>query len=199
MDRNALKKNFKDLIIIEVNGEKKELWGLVKAARTKQQQYQADQDYIEKLREQMESTDLKVVEEAKKALIFLNAYMSAELDGNFNHLAEMGVSTSKEFRQGVYESRNSAQRDFINNNQGSQVPLDDLINPNEVQTLGGLLDASRTVKRNIRKGGGKVSELYKSKKLPTKPEDRPLPVKQFSKEEVAKLNSELKSKKESNE
>lgn len=189
-NRNLLKNNFRDLIIIQTDdGKVHELWGLVKAARDKRQTWQFDADYIPTLKKQLKDKNPKKVKEAQEALIFLNASVMAELDGNFKWLEQLGVEPSEAFKKEVYNSRNSAQRDFVGNNQGAQDELTDFISPDESLTLGEMMDRMKETKKLLRQQGKSVAELHKPKmKKADKDKTQALPVKKFTPEEINKLN-----------
>lgn len=191
-NKNLLKNNFKDLIIIKTaDGIVHELWGLVKATRDKRLQWQFDQEYIGELRNQLNSKDTEKVKKAQEGLLFINAYVLAELDGNFHWLKELGVEPSEEFKKEIFNSRNAAQRDYISNNQGAQDELTDLIDPNETLTIGELADRMKETKKALRKQGKSVSELHKPKmKKSDKDKTQVLPVKKYSTEELAKFQQD---------
>lgn len=199
-NKNYLKNNFKDLIVIQTeDGKFHELWGLVKATRDKRQQWQFDQDYIGDLRTQSKSKDPKKANEAKEALLFLNASVMAELDGNFNWLKELGIEPTEDFKKEIYNARNASQRDFVSNNQGAQDELTDLINPDHALTIGDLMDSMKETKKALRKQGRSVSELRKPKqKKAEKENSEPLPVKKYSAEELAKFQEEYFKKNSKN-
>lgn len=204
MSNRTLRNNFKDLIIItKADGTQIELWGLVVAARDKRQQYQLDADYIPTLRKQLKSTDPKKVAEAQEALIFLNAAVMAELDTNFKWLEELGISVSNEFKKEAHDSKNSAKRDFVNNNQGAQTNINvahdsshvfidpiDQIDPSTSSTIGEMVDHMRATKKALRKQGKSVSDLHKPKTKKADKVTSALPVKKLSADELDKFQKE---------
>lgn len=140
---------------------KKKHWGLIKGVIDKRQQWQLDQDYIHSLENQTKDKDPVKAEQARVALEFLNAFMSAELDGDFRLLAELGINPSKEYKSQVYNSRYMAQNDFISSNQGAQVELSEFQDPDEATTIGELHSAIKTNKRiqRIKKRKNKATEI----------------------------------------
>ena len=194
-NRNNLQNNFKDLIVITgPNGSQQKLWGLVQKARDLRQIYQSEVDYVEKLREQLNSSDSALAAEAKKALIYLNAFTLAVLDGNFVPLAEQGIFLTKAQQKSIYLSRNAAQRDFVSNNLGYQQELNDLIDPSTASTIGELADSMKCMKQELRKSGTPVSTLYKTPLRTNKKVSEPLPIKKYSSEQIAELNKQRNGK-----
>lgn len=194
MNRNILKQKF-DLITLQVNKTDMPLWGLVKNVRDKRQQEAFDFDYINKLKQQAQSQDVKLANEAKEALLFLNAANFAIFDGNLKQLSDLGIAVNPKTKKAIYNSCNAAKRDLLSNARDSSLELTDLIPANTTSTLGELLDGMRTAKTNLRKAGLPVSSLYKKPEVKVKKELLPQPVKQFTKNEIAQLNQQQKGNK----
>ena len=140
---------------------KKKYWGLVKGVVDKRQQWQLDQDYIKSLEHQSNDPDEVKAAIAKQAREFLTAFMSAELDGDFRLLADLGITPTKEYKSQVYNSRYTAQNDFISSNQGAQVELSEFQDPDTASTIGELHAAIKQQKKNRRviKRKNKVSKI----------------------------------------
>lgn len=140
-----------ELIVLTVDGVEYKLWGLLKACRDKRQQWQFDEDYIHLLKSQLSSTDPAKVKEAEKALLFLNAFVLAELDGNFHQFADLGVNVSQEFKREMWNSRNATQRDLSSCQPTSFIELTDFINPDSANSIGEVVDTIKSNKRKKRK------------------------------------------------
>lgn len=149
MSEKKIKDNSKN------NNSDKKYWGLIKAVRDKRQQYRLDQDYIERLIAQLNDPNELKVKEAKEALDFLNAFILAELDNNFKHLAALNIHPTKEFKKSVYSSNNAAQRDFVSNNQGAR---SDLIEATE-------LDSTHTTMSDLYYNHKAIKKITISRKL----------------------------------
>ena len=131
-------------------------------------------------------------QEAKVALIFLNAAILAELDNNFKHLKKLGVEASIEFKRSIYSANNSSQRDFVSNNQGAQDELSDL-NVQSYSTIGDLVDARKEEKKRLHKSG-KSSQQEKVIEKPQESQETQ-PIKVYSAEELEKFSAEYFSSK----
>lgn len=180
-----MKKRSRKLIVIEVDGKVHELWRLVEARIDKRQKWQYDQDYVDALVEQLSSDNLTKVRQAKEALLFLHAVVAMEMDGRFEYLKELGVEPPVEFRKQVYNSKNSAVRDFVSNNQRYQDELTDAVNPNLATTISDLVDGSKALKKKLRKQGKSIKTFREENLIKkTKPESK-AKVKTYTKEEIA--------------
>lgn len=148
-------------------------------------------DYIPALVTQLESPVEAKRVEAQQALLFLNASVMAELDGNFSALDKLGVTTSTEFKRDTFTSRNAAQRDFATN---STKITDEFVNPENTMTIGELVEGLQQTKRKLRKQGKSIKEIRKAI-TPVVNEPKPLPVKIFNKQEISNLNKKRNGKK----
>jgi hypothetical protein len=146
--------------VLEIEGKK--MWGLLVAARDKRQRYQCDQDYIEALVIQMNGLNEAKAKEAKEALIFLNAFIYAEIDNNFNWLKEIGIHPSEVFKKEIYNSTNAAKRDLLANNQGAIDELTDVIGE-EAATIGELVDGMRAYKKSLKRQGKSIADTRRKK------------------------------------
>lgn len=185
------------IVITDDNGTTHELYGLLTAQRDKRLRDKLDQDYIETLLEQTKSENSNKAKEAKDALIFLNAYMLAELDANFKQLEKINIEVSPEVMKDVHDAHNAAQRCFQNNNSFFQDELsDEFVNPDEAMTIGEISDRVSKVKKEWKKSGKSVKELYKEwdNKLKPKTKPEPLPVKQYSPAELEEFKKKYNKK-----
>lgn len=189
-------KNQNLITITDSKGKVHELWGLVKSRRSKLVAEKFDQDYVDDLRNNLKSTNTSQSNAAREALLFLNASVMAELDGNFTYLEALGVTVTDEMKRKMYNDKNAAERDFTAHNQFAQVELTDDIQSSKTSTIGEMVDTMKSVKKKLRREGKSVADFYEeSKHKPIKPQGAdPLPMKRISSEEYLALK-ELENRK----
>lgn len=149
------------LITLEYNNQEFELWGLVSARNDKRLQ-DTEFDYIPALLEQSKSANVKLAEEAKKALIWLDAFSYALFHNRFARLEKIVGPVKPEIKRKFYAARNGSKRDFVNNFSAFRTE------PSETEfgyTLGTCLDDMRDRKAVLKKAGKSVAELYKKEKV----------------------------------
>ena len=158
----------KDLITItDATGKKTELWGLVKARFTRHTQWKFDFDYIDALfaRAQNPAT----VDEAVKALLFLNAEAKAEYEGRFGALEELGVDVTPEMKKSIHDSRNASSRDITSNSFDNELisyPQGDL---GEAPTIGEMVEGARALIARRRRASALKRKVARSNKTKRKP------------------------------
>lgn len=132
------------ITIKDENGKAIKLYGLLKAAQCNRNNWKMDSDYINSLVKMLANE--KTHEEARKALLFLNAYYVAELGANLGQLENLS-HVSDEIKKDLYLSHNSGQRDLFSKNR---TDLEGLIE-SEAYSIGGLVDSINKLKRSLRK------------------------------------------------
>lgn len=166
-----------------------ELLDLLIGTMDKRQRWQFDQDYISKLVAQLSSSDPKKVTEAEDALLFLNASVAMEMDGNFNRIKELGVSVPINLKKEIVDGRNGIQRDFASNNYG--VELTDYINPEEYGPFDSDFYQMKKIKKSLRKKKVSVAKFREDlRKNRSIKDDEKTKVKKYSPEEIAKFQEE---------
>ena len=143
---------------------KKKLINLDKGVHTTPVRWKLDMDYIEQLKSKARNGDV----EAYRALEFMDSYMAAELDNDFQKL-EKKVKVPKNLKKEMTDARNSSRRDLYSL-KTSYYPeqtneLENIVNENP--SLGELQeDASFAAKQKTREGHKRYyAELKKSKKI----------------------------------
>ena len=178
----------KDLItILNDDGTTTELWGLLKNARDIRQRESLDLDYVGSLQAQLKSTNVAKANEAKAALIWLNSFVLASLDGNFKPFAALGILPLEEFKKEIFNSRNAAQRCYTNCNIGASDELTDATEGGS--SIGTLVEAMRSIKKNLRASGISVNEIH-ARKPKQEIKSEPLPIKKYTKEEIEQLTNQ---------
>jgi hypothetical protein len=161
--------------LISLNG--KPLWGLVRP-KSKAAKERLDFDYIPALLQALNSSNQVSSRAAASALIFLNAYALAET-GNPEHLAAVTPLAPTQ-KLAFYDSWNAARRDLFNQAVIDQIT--DFITPAGV--LADLVDTVKAHKALLRSQGISIADdEARRKRAETGNRRRPLPVKNFTKEE----------------
>ncbi len=154
------------------------LWALIKAAHDKRIAWMLDCDYIYTL----------LANENYSELVWLNTYFRAALDGQQGPLRDLAHVSPKMQKQ-LTNSRDSAQRDLINNNS---LFMDDLNNHDfadgETTTISDIAEQVKSIKRRLRQNGQSVTELYKHQKTKPVPKQQPKPVRTYTAKELAEFN-----------
>lgn len=200
--QNTIQKNYNSdmtytiknkLITITLDGVEHKLWHLIKNKSDKRLQHKHDYDTDDLIRKLQ---NLVTSLEAAKALVWLNAFCGATINNNFQEFQKIGVKLTPEFKRQMSSEQNSALRCYMSAFRDERDELNDLVNEESSESLGSMVDNMKSVKKHLRKTKRKTSELYDSKKeWKEKNTPKPLPVKQFTKTEIEKLNQKLKGNK----